>query len=44
MEKIVVKIKKEHIKEYMQEALNCYNAKSYRGCVIMSSRFKFSFY
>ncbi|WP_141541532.1 hypothetical protein [Bacillus pseudomycoides] len=37
MEEIVVKIKKEHIREYMQEALNCYNAKSYRGCVIMST-------
>lgn len=37
MEEIVAKIKKEHIKEYMQEALNCYNAKSYRGCVIMST-------
>ncbi|MCR8861110.1 hypothetical protein [Bacillus pseudomycoides] len=37
MEEIVVRIKKEHIREYMQEALNCYNAKSYRGCVIMST-------
>lgn len=37
MEEIVVKIKEEHIREYMQEALNCYNAKSYRGCVIMST-------
>lgn len=37
MEEIVVKIKKYHIKRYMQEALNCYNAKSYRGCVIMST-------
>ncbi|MCH5438631.1 hypothetical protein L4A38_19930 [Bacillus paranthracis] len=37
MEEIVVKTKKEHIREYMQEALNCYNAKSYRGCVIMST-------
>ncbi|WP_215582758.1 hypothetical protein [Bacillus mycoides] len=37
MEVIVTGIKKYHIKKYMQEALNCYNAKSYRGCVIMST-------
>ena len=37
MEEIVAKIKKYHIKGYMQEALNCYNSKSYRGCVIMST-------
>lgn len=37
MELIVTGIKKYHIKKYMQEALNCYNAKSYRGCVIMST-------
>jgi hypothetical protein len=37
MEELVVSIKKEHIKEYMKEALNCYNAGSFRGCVIMST-------
>ncbi|MGI8281722.1 hypothetical protein AB2568_025530 [Bacillus mycoides] len=37
LEEIVVKIKKEHIRGYMQESLNCYNAKSYRGSVIMAT-------
>ncbi|NRG34980.1 hypothetical protein, partial [Niallia circulans] len=37
MEEVVVNIKKENIRNYMKEALNCYNVGSYRGCIILST-------
>lgn len=37
LELLVLSIKKEYIREYMNEAMNCYNAKSYRACIILST-------
>ena len=36
LEELVNSIKNADIKEYMKEALDCYNAKSYRACVVLS--------
>ncbi|MDO8159120.1 hypothetical protein FKQ51_17490 [Bacillus toyonensis] len=37
LEELVLSIKKQHIREYMKEALNCYNVGSYRACIILST-------
>lgn len=37
LEELVLSIKKENIKEYMKEAMNCYNVGSYRASIILST-------
>lgn len=36
MEELLNKIRDDEIKEYMEEALSCYNCKSYKACIILS--------
>jgi hypothetical protein len=37
LEELVLSIKKQHIKGFMTEALNCYNVGSYRAAIILST-------